>query len=102
MRIPLFSGPPGRPIAWWEWLFAPLLWPIAFLILFVLGLLSIPYFAVYPDRHAHEYDFGTDRQQAVMMRYRRFTSRVPLWRRIVRAIIFPLRRRPIRLFLRRA
>ena len=83
-----------RPTAWWEWLFAPLVWAVTIPMLFIAAGLSIPYFMVYPDRHATDYDFGTVRQQAIIQRYRRLTSRVSFWRRCRRVIAFPFRRRP--------
>ena len=94
LRVPLIRfGGDDSPIAWWEWLFAPLVWVITIPLLFLAGVLSIPYSVVYPDHHAHEYDFGTERQQAVVRRYRRLTSRVSFWRRCGRVVAFPFRRR---------
>jgi hypothetical protein len=89
-------GGDNSPTAWWEWLFAPLVWAIVIPLLFMAAGLSIPYFMVYPDRHAHQYDFGTERQREVMWRYRRLTSRVSFWRRCVRVLAFPFRRKPSR------
>ncbi len=102
MRIPLIrSGHDTTPIAWWGWFFAPLVWTILITLLFVLAGVSIPYFMLYPERHAHELDFGTERQREVMRRYRRFTARVSLWRRCGRVLASPFRRtlprsRPVR------
>jgi hypothetical protein len=92
--VPLIRfGNDERPLAWWEWLFFPIVLPLVMLLLSIAALLSIPYFALYPDRHATSYDFGTEEQQEVMRRYRRFTSRVPLWRRCCRVLTSPFRRR---------
>ncbi|QEG29618.1 hypothetical protein GobsT_44160 [Gemmata obscuriglobus] len=92
MRVPLIRfGQDNRPLAWWECFFFPIVMPAVFLLLGAAALASIPYFAVFPDHHAHEYDFGTERQQEVMRRYRQFASRVPVWRRVGRALAFPLR-----------
>jgi hypothetical protein len=93
VRVPLIRfGQDDSPPAWWEWFFLPVVMPAAFAVLGAAALASIPYFAVYPDRHAHEYDFGTDRQREVMRRYRRYASRVSLWRRCGRAAAVPFRR----------
>ena len=93
MRVPLMRfGGADSPIAWWEWLFAPLVGAITIPRLFVAAGLSIPYFMVYPDHHAHKWDFGTEEQQKVMRRYRRFASRVSFWRRCARVLAFPFRR----------
>jgi hypothetical protein len=89
------------PIAWWEWLFAPLVWAISIPLLFVAAGLSIPYFMVYPDRHAHVYDFGTKRERELMSRYRRFTSRISVWRRLSRVLTCYCGRRLLRDHLRR-
>jgi hypothetical protein len=43
MRIPLVrSGGDDTPIAWWEWLFAPVLMPVFFLFLLVAAVVSVP------------------------------------------------------------
>lgn len=95
MRIPLVRfGSDDRPIAWWEWLFVPVVTPVGLTVLGILALLSIPYFTLYPDRHATDYDFGTPRQRAVMGRYRRLTARVSLRRRLGRVLAYPFSRRP--------
>lgn len=94
MRVPLIRfGDDDRPNAWWEWFFFPVVVPVLFVLLSALALASIPYFAVFPDRHPHEYDFGTERQQEVMRRYRRYTSRVSVWRRCGRLVALPFRGR---------
>jgi hypothetical protein len=94
VRLPLIRfGRDDRPIAWWEWLFLPVLMPTVGALLGIAAVLSVPYFVVYPDHHAHEYDFGTERQRELMRRYRRFASRVSFWRRCGRALAFPFRRR---------
>jgi hypothetical protein len=91
--IPLIRfGGDHSPIAWWEWLFAPLVWAITIPLLLVAALLSIPYYMVYPDHHAHEWDFGTKEQQEIMRRYRRFAARVSFWRRCGRLLASPFRR----------
>ena len=44
---------------------------------------------VYPDHHAHEWDFGTEGQQEVTRRYRRFAARVSFWRQCGRVAVRP-------------
>ena len=92
MRGPMIRfGSDDRPTAWWEWPFAPLVWAVTIPLFFIAAALSVPYFTIYPDRHAHKYDFGTAGQRELMRRYRRFTSRVSLWRRCGRALAFLFR-----------
>ena len=92
MRVPLIRfGRDVSPYARGEWLFLPVVMPAVFVSLGALALVSIPYFAVFPDHHAHECDFGTERQQEVMQRYGRFASRVSVRRRIGRLLAFPYR-----------
>ena len=101
MRIPLLSGPADRPVAWWEWLFAPVVYPAVLVAMLVFGVVSVPFVLLYPESRFHLYDMGTERQVELMHRYRRFASRVPLWRRAGRVLAFPFRRRPTRLYRRR-
>jgi hypothetical protein len=55
MRIPLFrSGGDETPYAWWEWLFAPIMMPLFFIVLFVLAVASIPVEFVYRLRQQRE------------------------------------------------
>jgi hypothetical protein len=55
MRMPLVrSGGDETPIAWWEWLFAPLLMPLFFVALLVLAVVSIPVEFVYRVRQQRE------------------------------------------------
>jgi hypothetical protein len=60
----------------------------------VVSIVSIPYTALYPERHFNDYDFGTERQQEVMRRFRRFASRVSFRRRcgLLMAVLFRKRR----------
>jgi hypothetical protein len=93
VRIPLIrSGRDNTPIAWWEWLFAPLVWTALLTLLLVLGVPSIPYYTLYPECHAHMLDYGTERQREVMRRYRRFAARVSFWRRCGHVLTSPFRR----------
>lgn len=55
----------------------------------VLGILSIPFFGVFPDHHAHLYDFdGTPEQKAFLALRRSRYRRLGLRRRIRRAFRF--------------
>jgi hypothetical protein len=57
--------------------------PGCVVLLFVAAALSIPYFFIFPERHASSIDFdGTEAEQAAMQEYRRAVSRIPLWRRL--------------------
>lgn len=48
MRIPLTrAGGDETPIAWWEWLFAPIMMPLFFVFLLVMAVVSIPVELVY-------------------------------------------------------
>jgi hypothetical protein len=83
MRMPLKrSWVDETPIAWWEWLFTPLV--VAALLLYCLAM-SV-YFILYPERHAHEWDAGTERQREFMSRFRRRAARLPSWRRLGRVL----------------
>lgn len=55
------SAPVKNELPWYGWLLAPLVLPAVLLVAILLGLLallSVPYFALYPDRHADIIDFG--------------------------------------------
>lgn len=55
MRIPLVrSGSDETPIAWWEWLFAPILMPLFFIFLLVMAIVSVPVEFVYRLRQQHQ------------------------------------------------
>ena len=98
MRLPLIrSEQDDRPLSWLEWPFMPVVVVLVFNLLSVLSLLAIPVYSLYPEYQAHGYDSGTPRQQELMRRYRRFTSRVSFWRRFGRALTFPFRRKRARL-----
>jgi hypothetical protein len=103
VRVPIIRfGADDRPIAWWEWLFAPIVYPIVLLAMLVVGAALIPVFWFYPELSFYEYDAGTDRQVELMRRYRRLAARVRFWPRVGRALAVPFRRRPTRLWQRRA
>lgn len=84
MRMPLirFNGD-ERPIAWWEWLCAPAL----VVVIFVEFVAVHIYWVMYPEMHAHSWDFGTPKEQRMMERYRaRCARRVPFWSRVLRLV----------------
>lgn len=55
----------------------------------IAGLLSIPYFGIFPDHHAHLFDFeGTPEQKAFLALRRSRYRRLGLRRRIKRAFRF--------------
>jgi hypothetical protein len=86
-------------LPWFAWPLVPLVLPAVLLVMLPLGLValfSIPYFALYPDRHAHRYDFeGTAQQRARVERWRAGYGRLGLWGRVARA--FKVARRRSRL-----
>jgi hypothetical protein len=92
MRLPLcrFNGD-QTPVAWWEWIFAPIVMLFLIPLLLLGAILSIPYYTLYPERHAHEYDLGTGRQRELMRRYRSRAARVTLPQRIGWAFLSPYR-----------
>jgi hypothetical protein len=81
---------------WCRWLFLPLILPIGLLVLLPLSLLalaSVPYFRIFPDRHAHVHDFdGTPHQRARLAEWRRRYSRLTLVQRTRRAFTTRQRR----------
>ncbi len=92
MRIPLVrSWGDESPIAWWEWLFTPIV--VAAFYLMVIAY--ILYFIVYPERQAHEWDAGTESQQEFMSRFRRRAARLPLWKRLGRVLTLHWSRRKL-------
>ena len=55
MRIPLIrSGGDETLIAWWEWLFAPIMMPLFFSILLVMAAASVPVMFVYRRRERRQ------------------------------------------------
>jgi hypothetical protein len=104
VRFPLIRSPDDNtPFAWWEWLFFPFFWAIGvslFPLLLILCIFAIPYFWIYPDCHATDYDTGTEKQRHKIRRYRRFAAQVSFWRRAGRVLIYPLRHALSRRWLR--
>ena len=57
--------------------------PASLLVLFLAAGVFVPYFWLYPERHAARVDFeGTDAQKEVIAQYRGLLSRKPFWRRV--------------------
>jgi hypothetical protein len=75
------------------------MFPVAMVIMIPLGilaLLSIPYFAIYPDRHMNIWDEdATDRQKELLARWRAGHRRLTFFGRIRRASKLYWRRRKL-------
>ena len=72
----------------WLWFRLPLV-PIVFAVgcvfiavLAVLQLLILPWLVLYPESHAHVYDYGDDRQRETVRRWRQACRRVPVGTRL--------------------
>lgn len=78
------------PWRWYQWPLIPLGFVFAMLAMLPLGLIalvSIPFFALYPERHMHIYDErGTPRQQELLTRWRTIRAKMSLPRRLIRLI----------------
>src|SRR5262245_38085422 len=74
---------------WYAWLLVPLVLPAVLVVaipLSILALLSIPYFAVFPDRHRHIWDFkGTLHQRELLAKWRTLYTRLGFVGRVRRA-----------------
>lgn len=83
-------------LPWYLWLLAPLLLPIGLVVAIPLGILALfstPYYFVFPDRHAHQWDFeGTARQRELLTKWRREYSRLGFIGRIRRGMLRRARR----------
>ena len=86
MRFPLAkSRGDTRPIADWEWLFAPVVVPFFLLALLVLGVVLTPYWWLYPERHMQLAD-GPDapsEQKRELAAYREYRRRVGVFHRLL-------------------
>src|SRR6516165_5651179 len=83
MRVPLVRfGGDETSIAWWEWLFTPVV--VAAILLECLAM--ILYLLVYPERQAFDWDAGTERQREFMSRFRRRAARLSIWKRLGRVL----------------
>jgi hypothetical protein len=83
-------------VPWYAWPLVPLVLPVVVLVMIPLGvlaLISIPYYAVFPDHHAHFYDFqGTPHQKETLARWRAAYRRLSFPQRIGRAFKLHCRR----------
>jgi|GEM_PF-4957231 len=62
--------------------------PASVALLFVAAALSIPYFFIYPERHAHWIDFdGSDEQKKVLNQFRAELAKEPFRRRLLFCIL---------------
>ena len=61
-------------LPWYSWLLVPIAVPAALVVgipLTIAAGLSVPYYAIYPDRHPHQVDLsGTPRQRALLTAWR--------------------------------
>jgi hypothetical protein len=80
-------------------LLIPLVLPVVVLIalpLGILALLSMPYYALYPDRHPHLYDFdATPRQRELLARWRAKFAKLGFFGRIKRYLLRRERRKRV-------
>ena len=77
----------------WRRLILLVLGPPVFLVTFavvivplaILAALSVPYYLLYPERHAHFYDLhGSPAQRERVAKWRLLSSRLSFWQRIQR------------------
>ncbi|REK11953.1 MAG: hypothetical protein DWQ37_13100 [Planctomycetota bacterium] len=84
----------------WPWYWWPLL-PLLYLLLIlavvalpILGPLSVLYFAIYPERHAHAYDVrGTAHQRHRLAQWRDHYRSLSFRGRVQRALLLRRRRK---------
>ena len=88
---------PSGHLPWYAWPLVPLVLPAVLIVMLPLGilaLLSMPYFLVFPDRHAHIYDFkATSRQRELLSRWRSGYRRLGVGGRLARSLKLWRRRR---------
>ena len=76
-----------RETKWLFWLLAPFAFINALVVILPVGgaLLSIPYFSLFPERHAHAFDFsGSPHQRERLVQWRSAYSRLTLAQRVYR------------------
>ena len=87
----------SQKLPWYLWPLAPIALASSLFVMIpfgVLALLSIPYFVIYPDHHAHQYDFeGTDHQRKRLSQWRAQYGRMNVFGRLERAYRTRRRRR---------
>jgi hypothetical protein len=92
------ATPTRRPVPWYLW---PLIPPVAIVVavtvgipLGILALLSIPFFWLFPERHAQLADFeGTEQQKVRLRQWRLAYGKLSLVGRVRRAVRLSVRRR---------
>lgn len=84
-------------LPWYAWPLIPFVFPVAVLVMVPLGLLallSIPYFLIFPDRHAHIYDFeGNERQKQLLKKWRIKYRKLTICQRVDRGYTLWCRQR---------
>ena len=72
---------------WWARLVYFITAPGCVVLLLSLAILSIPYFLLFPERHAHSVDFqGTDEQKSLLQKYRKECKERGVFRRVIESI----------------
>ena len=83
------TSPEKRRIPWYLWPLAPFVFCASLVVMIPLGILtlfSIPYFAIFPECHAHQYDFeATPHQRRRLAQWREMYSELNFWERLTRA-----------------
>jgi hypothetical protein len=70
--------------AWWAMIVYFVTAPACLVIFVAAGIWSLPFFWLYPERHAHLIDIkGTDEQKAALNAYRKECAKYGLWRRLL-------------------
>jgi hypothetical protein len=81
--------PEKKRIQWYLWPLVPIVFCGSLVVMIPLGILaifSIPYFTIYPERHAHLYDFeATPHQKKRLAQWREMYSNLSFRQRITRA-----------------
>ena len=77
-----------KGVRWYLWPLVPFVLFGSLIVIIPLGifaLIMIPYYAVYPDRHAHLYDFeATDHQRKRLEQWRGLYKELGFWKRLKR------------------
>lgn len=69
---------------WWVYVLSFISVPVLMILMFVGAVLSIPYFSLYPERHATTWDFeGSPEQKLALHRYRQKCERRKFIRRVL-------------------
>jgi len=83
------TSPEKERIPWYLWPLVPFALCGTLVVMISLGILaiiSIPYFAIFPERHAHLYDFeATPHQRRRLAQWREMYRDMNFWERLTRA-----------------